>query len=214
MARQQHHHRRHRDDDDEILEDGWDKSDKVLRHRHRFAAYLPYMVFTLVLLAVIMTTVYFIFNPPSASERDKKSKQENTNSLADRATAFKILEFIESRRTTEAIMLAETIADKIQNMERDIPNFVMKKPDDFCRLLESYIYNWISFEYAAATQSTFGLQSGYPSDITPDAVVFFLCNFADYRARKFIPPVREINEEILGRIFLQAASEKYKRAEL
>ena len=54
-------------------------------------------------------------------------------------------------------------------------------------------------------------RAGYPSAKTPEVVVLFLCDYANYRARNFSPAPREINDELLARIFLQSVDEKQRR---
>jgi len=207
-----HHKRRgsRRNDDDRMDED-WDKSERHRKRRVWIVLYLPYAVFVLVLLGIVFGAVYYVFSPRTEDERRKKMEMENSSSFTDRGTAFKILELLESHRLAEAIAVAETIAEKVPGLERNIAHQITQRQAEVRRWLETYICVWINIEHAAATQNTTGRRAGYPSAATPDVVVFFLCDFANYRARNFALPPREINDELLSRIFLQAADEKYRR---
>jgi len=208
------HHRHGRSgDDDDRLDDDWNKAERHRKRRAWLVLYLPYAVFILVLLGIVFGAVYFVFSPRTTDERRKKMEMENSSSFTDRATAFKILELLESHRIAEAIALAETIADNVPGLERNIAVQITQRQAEVRRWLEMHICVWINIEHAAATQTTLSRRAGYPSASTPDVVVFFLCDFANYRARNFALPPREINDELLSRIFLQAADEKYRRLE-
>lgn len=208
-----HHHRSRRSDEDERDhdEDEWDRTDKHHRRHVRFAAYLPYAVFILLFLGIVFGVVYLFFTPDSADQRKRQMAKENSSSFTDRATALKILELMEARRDSEAATLAESIAEKVPGIDRDIAHQINQRPGELRRWLETYINSWINIEHAAATQTTLSRRAGYPAASTPEVVVLFLCDYANYRARNFAPAPREINDDLLGRIFLQAADEKYRR---
>jgi len=226
MAR--HHHRSHRHDDEhngehhknrrheeedehDRFEEEWERSDKHRRRHARFVVYLPYVVFTLIFIGIVFGAVYLFLTPQSEADRKRDMAKENTSSFTDRATAFKVLELMEAYRLSEAIALAETIAERIPGLERDVAHQITQKQGEVRRWLETYICTWINIEYATATQTTMEKRAGYPTSRTPEVVVFFLCDYANYRARNFAPAPREINDELLSRIFLQSADEKYRR---
>lgn len=205
-------HHRHRDDDDHFDEDNWDKMDQVQRRNLRVTSRTKIILPIAIALVLILAAVYFIFSPPSDTTLAKVRTREEQNSLADRATAFKVLELMEYNRISEAITLAETLADRLSNAERDIATQITKTPDEIRTRLESFICQWIAIEHNNATQSTVTKRIGFPSASTPDAVILLLCDYADYRARTFAAAPREISDELLSRIFLLAADEKYRRA--
>jgi len=213
MPSHRKHRSRRRGDDDDRLDDDWNKSERHRKRRAWLVLYLPYAVFVVILLGIVFGAVYYVFSPRSEDERRKKMEQDNSSSFTDRATAFKILELLESHRLTEAIALAETIAEKVPGLERNVAQQITQRQSEARRWLETYICVWINIEHAAATQTTMERRAGYPSVSTPDVVVFFLCDFANYRARNFALPPREINDDLLCRIFLLAANEKYRRLE-
>lgn len=189
--------------------DDWDLYDE--EHRRAKASRLAVILPLAIAIVACGAVIFLVFKPPSGAASEKARIQENQSSFADRATAFKVLEFMELNRFAEAITLAETIGDKLPLSGLDIADQITKAPAETRVLIESYICNWIAIEHATATQSAVARRIGFPSPSTPDLVVNFLCDYADYRARGFRPLPRDANEELLSRIFLLSASEKIRR---
>jgi len=199
------------DDDDIYNEEDWDKREVVQRRKARVMAYLPIAVFGVMLLAIVFAAVFFIFTP-SSDEVIRTGKGQGSTSFADRATAFKVLTLMEERRVSEAITLAESIADRmIPGIDRDISLQMSKKPEDVRRCFDAYICSWINIAHAAETQTAGGKRKGFPSDSTSETMVMFLSDYADYRARNFMPAPREVSDDLLSRVFLQSAQEKINR---
>jgi len=188
------------------------RGDKKHRgQRNHSASHLAVILPLALALATCGVVVFLAFKPPSAPTKEKARSQENQSTFSDRATAFKVLELMDANRISEAVTLAETIADKLPRSERALVDQITKTPGETRAMIESYICNWITVEYATATQTSVSRRVGFPSPSTPDIVVNFLCDYADYRARSFRPAPRDISEELLGRIFLLSAAEKGRR---
>jgi hypothetical protein len=199
------------DEDDIYNEEDWDKTETRRVIKGRWKMYMPFVVLGTLLLGIVFAAVFFIFSP-RIGEVIKDREKDGTTSFSDRATAFKVLTFMEERKVSEAITLAESIVDRqIPGIERNIAMQIQQKPEEVRRNLDAYICNWINIAHAAETQGAGARRKGVPSDLTSETMVMFLCDYADYRARNFIPPPREVNDEMLGRVFLLAAHEKKTR---
>ena len=204
-------HSSHRSHSSHSSSGGGGKVKIRVRRRRSLVSRLAFILPVLIAFVVCGVIAWLVFKPSFGAHAGKGRNQENQSTFTDRVTAFKILQLMEGNRTSEAITLAETIVDKLPYAEQSIANQIMKTPGDARARFESYICNWITIENSAATQSTVTKRVGFPSPSTPDNMVNFICEYADYRARSFRPPPREVNEELLGRIFLLSAAEKARR---
>ncbi|MCL1887919.1 MAG: hypothetical protein FWF96_03500, partial [Kiritimatiellaeota bacterium] len=102
---------------------------------------------------------------------------------------------------------------KISGSDRDLATQIQRAPDQVRERLHAFICSWISLQHVNSLGALATKMGGaFPSATTPETVILFLCDYADYRARNFMPAPHEISDEHLSRVFLLAAQEKRRRA--